>query len=96
MDLDVTKEDQIFLLLIYRNKNVFPLEFTFYDIILNKINFNLCSKDQPERITIENKTESTSIKFDFRVNLIKKLILLKINFIIILKMKIYQFIKVKQ
>ena len=80
MDLDVTKEDQIFLLLIYRNKNVFPLEFTFYDIILDKINFNLCSKDQPERITIENKTESTSIKFDFRVEFDKKIDITKNKF----------------
>ena len=80
MDLDVTKEDQIFLLLIYRNKNVFPLEFTFYDIILDKINLNLCSKDQPERITIENQAESTSIKFDFRVEFDKKIDITKNQF----------------
>ena len=67
MDLDVTEESQKFLLLIHRNKNIFPLELNFYDIILNEVKYKLCSQNQPEKINIENLIEFTSIKFDFSV-----------------------------
>ena len=67
IDLNVANEEENFILLIHRNKNVFPVSFSFYDIITNKINNILISSKEPENYTVNAKCEKTSINFKFQI-----------------------------